>query len=146
MTKAENNFINYADRNTGATPAPEVDADAVIEKEIDDYAPGLLNDYGGGNVMWWQDYIREEISNCNDYWRTELESVEQRHLEDVDCLIEIVQELIDCPNYPDKATIPKGGIEVSPEQVVLNYSIGWKRIIKAKSIITQLAKERGIMK
>lgn len=35
-----------------------------------DYDPGLLNDYGGGNVQWWQDYIRAEINRCNEYWRT----------------------------------------------------------------------------
>ena len=35
----------------------------------DDYDSGLLNDYGGGNVEWWQDYIREEVNRCNGYWR-----------------------------------------------------------------------------
>lgn len=39
-----------------------------------DYDPGLLNDYGGGNVGWWMDYIRHEVNRCNDYWRTLLES------------------------------------------------------------------------
>lgn len=34
-----------------------------------DYDPGLLNDFGGGDVGWWQDYIRAEIGRCNDYWR-----------------------------------------------------------------------------
>jgi hypothetical protein len=35
-----------------------------------DYDPGLLNDYGGGNVEWWQNYIRSEINACNEYWRS----------------------------------------------------------------------------
>ena len=35
-----------------------------------DYDPGLLNDYGGGNVSWWMDYIRSEIGRANDHWRT----------------------------------------------------------------------------
>lgn len=39
----------------------------------DDYDSGLLNDYGGGNVEWWQDYIREEVARCNEYWRDYLE-------------------------------------------------------------------------
>lgn len=40
--------------------------------EIDDYDCGILNDYGGGNVQWWQDYIRSEIQRCNEYWREAL--------------------------------------------------------------------------
>jgi hypothetical protein len=35
----------------------------------DGYDAGLLNDWGGGNVDWWQDYIRSEVERCNDYWR-----------------------------------------------------------------------------
>lgn len=34
-----------------------------------DYDAGLLNDYGGGEVEWWQDYLRAEIGRANDYWR-----------------------------------------------------------------------------
>jgi len=41
--------------------------------EENDYDCGLVNDYGGGNVQWWQDYIRAEIGMCNDYWRSILE-------------------------------------------------------------------------
>jgi len=44
--------------------------------DIPDYDAGLLNDYGGGNVDWWQDYIRAEIGRCNEYWREQLEQVE----------------------------------------------------------------------
>jgi hypothetical protein len=32
------------------------------------YDAGLLSDYGGGNVEWWQDYLRAEIERCNDHW------------------------------------------------------------------------------
>jgi hypothetical protein len=38
-----------------------------------DYDSGYLNDYGGGNVGWWQDYIRAEVGRCNDYWRARLQ-------------------------------------------------------------------------
>jgi hypothetical protein len=38
---------------------------------VPDYDAGLLNDFGGGNVEWWQDYIRAEIGRANDYWRSE---------------------------------------------------------------------------
>lgn len=31
------------------------------------YDAGILNDYGGGDVEWWQDYLRAEIERANDY-------------------------------------------------------------------------------
>jgi hypothetical protein len=37
-----------------------------------DYDSGYLNDYGGGNAGWWQDYIRAEVGRCNDYWRSKI--------------------------------------------------------------------------
>ena len=48
---------------------------AKIIGQIDDYDCGLINDYGGGNIQWWQDYIREEIGRCNDYWREQIELI-----------------------------------------------------------------------
>jgi hypothetical protein len=39
---------------------------------FDDYNPSILDDFGGGNVSWWQDYIRYEIGRCNDFWRTQV--------------------------------------------------------------------------
>ncbi len=33
----------------------------------EEYDAGLLSDYGGGDVNWWQDYIRAEIGRANDY-------------------------------------------------------------------------------
>lgn len=46
--------------------------DPVMMEEIKDYDCGLINDYGGGNVEWWQDYIRAEINRANDYWREQI--------------------------------------------------------------------------
>ena len=42
----------------------------IASDEIADYDCGLINDYGGGNVQWWQDYLRHEINRCNEYWRS----------------------------------------------------------------------------
>lgn len=39
----------------------------------DDYDAGLLSSYGGGDVGWWQDYIRAIIGQANDHWRTQFE-------------------------------------------------------------------------
>jgi len=40
--------------------------------ELEDYDAGLLNDFGGGNVEWWQDYLRTELGRCNDHWREQI--------------------------------------------------------------------------
>ncbi len=52
--------------------AVQPDLDLLLQEA--DYDTGLINDYGGGNVDWWQDYIRAEIERCNAYWRTIIES------------------------------------------------------------------------
>ena len=38
-------------------------------RALPDYDTGLLNDFGGGNVEWWQTYLRDEIGRANDHWR-----------------------------------------------------------------------------
>lgn len=35
---------------------------------IDYFDAGILNDYGGGNIAWWQDYIRSLLNQANDYY------------------------------------------------------------------------------
>ena len=40
-----------------------------------DYDAGLLNDWGDGNVEWWQDYLRAEIGRANEFWREQVENV-----------------------------------------------------------------------
>jgi hypothetical protein len=37
--------------------------------EFQDYDAGMLNDWGGGNVSWWLDYLRAEIDRANNHWR-----------------------------------------------------------------------------
>lgn len=32
------------------------------------YDAGLLSDYGGGNVGWWQDYIRAELERAHEFY------------------------------------------------------------------------------
>ena len=36
--------------------------------EADCYDAGLLSDFGGGNVAWWQDYIRAELARAHDFY------------------------------------------------------------------------------
>jgi hypothetical protein len=39
---------------------------------LDQYDAGLLNDFGGGNVEWWQDYIRAELERAHDFYQSQL--------------------------------------------------------------------------
>ena len=55
----------------------EMTENVPTDKEYDGYDSGLLNDYGRGNVQWWQDYIRAEVARCNDHWRMILETTEE---------------------------------------------------------------------
>jgi hypothetical protein len=38
---------------------------------LDEYDAGLLNDYGGGNVEWWQDYIRAELGRAYEHYQSQ---------------------------------------------------------------------------
>jgi DNA repair exonuclease SbcCD ATPase subunit len=53
----------------------ERDELAEAARTLPDYDAGLLNDFGGGDAGWWQDYIRAEIGRANEYWRTALAAV-----------------------------------------------------------------------
>lgn len=53
----------------------EGEREAGSTDNIKDYDPGLLNDYGGGKIDWWQNYIRSEIERCNGHWRESLDFV-----------------------------------------------------------------------
>ena len=41
-------------------------------EQLDRYDAGLLNDFGGGNVGWWQDYIRAELERAHDHYQEQL--------------------------------------------------------------------------
>lgn len=38
---------------------------------LDAYDAGLLSDFGGGNVEWWQDYIRAELERAHDHYEAQ---------------------------------------------------------------------------
>ena len=74
-------------------------------KEPIDYDAGLLNDFGGGNVDWWQDYLRAEIGRANDFWRDQLP-----------------------PDYwQDIGTCPKDGTRFLLKTLDGKISIGWQK-------------------
>jgi len=39
---------------------------------LEEYDAGLLNDYGGGNVEWWQDYIRAELGRAYEHYQSQM--------------------------------------------------------------------------
>lgn len=39
---------------------------------LDCYDAGLLNDFGGGNVEWWQDYIRAELARAHEFYQSQI--------------------------------------------------------------------------
>lgn len=40
--------------------------------EVDCYDAGLLSDFGGGNVEWWQDYIRAELARAHEFYASQM--------------------------------------------------------------------------
>ena len=40
--------------------------------ELAHYDAGLLNDYGGGKVEWWQDYIRGELGRAHAFYQSQI--------------------------------------------------------------------------
>ena len=43
--------------------------------DLEEYDAGLLNDFGGGDVEWWQDYIRAELSRAYDFYQSQVENL-----------------------------------------------------------------------
>ena len=41
---------------------------------LDYYDAGYLNDYGGGNVGWWQDYIRAELGRAHSFYQSQIDA------------------------------------------------------------------------
>jgi hypothetical protein len=40
--------------------------------ELKTYDAGLLGDGGGGDVDWWQDYIRAELARADEFYRDQV--------------------------------------------------------------------------
>ena len=43
---------------------------------MSDYDAGLLNDCGGGDVGWWQDYIRAELDRSAGFYNEIISELE----------------------------------------------------------------------
>ncbi|MCY1218258.1 hypothetical protein D9M72_302000 [compost metagenome] len=42
---------------------------------LDEYDAGLLSSAGGGDVDWWQDYLRAELERAHEFYQSQLESL-----------------------------------------------------------------------
>lgn len=42
--------------------------------ELDEYDAGLLASAGGGDVDWWQDYLRAELGRAHEFYQSQMES------------------------------------------------------------------------
>jgi hypothetical protein len=65
--------------NTTTPPAapPTTEESSAVKpaapaQELAEYDAGLLSDYGGGNVEWWQDYIRYELGCAYEHYKEQL--------------------------------------------------------------------------
>ena|SRR5690625_3584891 len=47
------------------------------EPEIEPYDAGSLNDFGGGDVGWWHDYIRAELDRAYEFYLIQLAAAPQ---------------------------------------------------------------------
>lgn len=45
--------------------------------ELDEYDAGLLASAGGGDVDWWQDYLRAELARAHDFYQSQMEGLIQ---------------------------------------------------------------------
>ena len=65
LTTVRENFK----RLLAAAPTPAAPAEPVA---LEPYDAGLLSDFGGGNVEWWQDYIRAELGRAHEFYQSQV--------------------------------------------------------------------------
>lgn len=53
----------------------EVPAAEPASAALDFYDAGLLNDFGGGDVHWWQDYLRYELNRAHEFYQSQVDSL-----------------------------------------------------------------------
>lgn len=57
------------------------------------YDACLLNDYGGGNVEWWQDYIRAELGRAHDFYQAQYDHVVPELIDGINAVLGLLQLL-----------------------------------------------------
>ena len=59
-------------RKQGKQLAFPITSYAAVLTQLDEYDAGSMNDYGGGNVSWWHDYIRNLLGCAYDFYNEQL--------------------------------------------------------------------------
>jgi hypothetical protein len=49
-------------------------AAAPLRQALDCYDAGYINDFGGGDVAWWRDYLLAELGRAYDHYQTQVDS------------------------------------------------------------------------
>ena len=80
---------------------------------------------------------RYEVFAVQEAWETWQAALESPVIQE---LVDVLGEIIQCPQYVDEATIPSGGIEVNPAQVVMQMSVSLVRLRKAKAALDNFQK------
>lgn len=64
------------------------------------YDAGLLNDFGGGDVDWWMDYIRAELDRAHDFYTAHIEACNSHDaiIAENERLREALEQIADTPN------------------------------------------------
>src|ERR1035437_3598312 len=44
--------------------------------KLNTYDAGCISDFGGGNVTWWQGYLRQELTRAHEYYSGQVEARE----------------------------------------------------------------------
>jgi hypothetical protein len=63
-------LIKRGEGDSGLIPGPRSTTGFALEA----YDAGLLNGFGGGDVGWWQDYIRAELGRAHDFYQAQVDS------------------------------------------------------------------------
>lgn len=60
-------YRNMVEARPAASPPPKG-----AGADLATYDAGLLGDYGGGNVEWWQDYLRSELATAHEFYQLQV--------------------------------------------------------------------------
>lgn len=69
MSEVSDVLPEHVTDHCGSRDASTVEATAPLTP----YDAGLLSDFGGGNVSWWQDYIRSELGAAHDHYQAQID-------------------------------------------------------------------------
>ncbi|GEM_PF-6236896 len=70
----DGSWVRFADVEALIEAAPPATTGAsTAPLNLDAYDAGSLSDFGGGDVNWWQDYIRAELDRAHDFYQSQIE-------------------------------------------------------------------------